>query len=530
MKTLCFNFIAASLLLLLPASLYACQQDEGTQNDAAGNTPDTPTDSAPAISAQEGTIEFFATRQRWMPELKSKVEELTRRVEASDSAVGLEEGVDATTQNAVVTELEEQIRMLQLKLNALRSGKPETSDVATKQPDKATLRKQIEQAFDVRQQLQQLEAQKLRLKLQMIESNLESRQKKRDRIIERRVEELLTTGIGDSSKSKKEHPAKSRIELLMFGVAYAEPFQKMKPIVKSMIEDGLPVRILDITTDKEQARRFKIDTIPTFVVTIDGQESKRFIGGQSEAELRREIRVSIRELESEAGRTSPVELPGPPRLPEGRTEAVVPFQKDSNPSSATGPANIQNTAAAMTWQQPTEIIRQLNNNLSATHVPNANLYSLKESISQSQKTLDDLISNGSSNADASIDQMKSELERLRFDLPGYQTRLDVKMREWRQTWAEYQTFVRLLRLDVEATHASLALLQQKIELRRRAPKDSFAPFEIQETESEVKLAEIQLRRAEELLQLYTDIEKNEPQLNPKYKAPPTDEATGVKSE
>ena len=103
----------------------------------------------------------------------------------------LKRDVDATAPNAVATDLEEQIATLQVKLNALRSTTPEVSEAATKQPDKATLRKQVEQAFDVRQQLQELEAQKLRLKLQLIEANLNTRQKNRDGIIERRVEELL---------------------------------------------------------------------------------------------------------------------------------------------------------------------------------------------------------------------------------------------------------------------------------------------------------------------------------------------------
>ncbi|HQX53759.1 MAG TPA: hypothetical protein PLR25_27845, partial [Planctomycetaceae bacterium] len=54
--------------------------------------------------------------------------------------------------------------------------------------------------------------------------------------------------------------------------------------------------------------------------------------------------------------------------------------------------------------------------------------------------------------------------------------------------------------------------------------------EFRQLETELPIAKIQLRRAEELLQLYADIEKNEPQLNPDYKAPAADEATNAKPE
>ncbi|HQX53487.1 MAG TPA: hypothetical protein PLR25_26440, partial [Planctomycetaceae bacterium] len=153
---------------------------------------------ARGISVLEGNSEahFRTARQSWMTELKAWLHELFEDIEAASSAKA---SVDATTQNRTVPDLEVQMETLQVELNALRSAKPETSDAARKQPDKVKLRKQVEQAFDVRQQLQELEAQKLRLKLQIIEANLATRQKNRERIVERRVEELLDPN-GEATK------------------------------------------------------------------------------------------------------------------------------------------------------------------------------------------------------------------------------------------------------------------------------------------------------------------------------------------
>ena len=146
-----------------------------------------------SILAGNSEAHFRTARQSWMPELKDWLHKLFGDFEAGSAAKA---SVDATTQSRTVADLEVQLETLQVELNALRSAKPETSDAATKQPDKVKLRKQAEQAFDVRQQLQELEAQKLRLKLQIIEANLAARQKNRERIVERRVEQLESSDSG----------------------------------------------------------------------------------------------------------------------------------------------------------------------------------------------------------------------------------------------------------------------------------------------------------------------------------------------
>ena len=66
-------------------------------------------------------------------------------------------------------------------------------------PESRELRTLVEQAFDVRQQLQELEARRMRLKLQQIEANLAQRAKARDALIVRRLKDLQSLGTGEAN-------------------------------------------------------------------------------------------------------------------------------------------------------------------------------------------------------------------------------------------------------------------------------------------------------------------------------------------
>ena len=699
MKTLCFNFIAASILLFPPASLYAWQQDEGTQNEASGNTPDLPKNPAPEISAlsgiggadgfggskvvgdgsvaddrwlktdgvmftwsekndelrgfsiklgdweviniepQDPTIRFtgdtvaavrfgdsiaafsgekgwwdvielskgskampvvyasyvqieddghlytFASekgawtsptdpelqqatetmnlrfenpgkashfslveprmkafekwrdsqpkykargiqltiqssngkgiatletaRQSWMTELKAKMHEV---FDVSDSAG---ENIDATTEGRLVSDLEARINVLQVELNALRSAKPESSDAATKQPDRAPLRRQIEQAFDVRQQLQELEAQKLRLKLQLIESNLDARKKNRDGIIERRVEELLTTD-NESTKKQEQTTAPQPVEMLMFTASYCGPCQKMMPIVQSMIDEGLPVRILDITTEPHLTRRNKVDRIPTFLVTVDGKEKRRIVGVSTEAELRRSLRFDAAQLRTDD------------------STAIGKDSKDSLPPLDTSFTDMDRPLAeSANGKQPIEIAKVLRGCRDEMAVRIQDLEQQQNEIDKYSKSVAALVAEGvlSEDGDAGEFDRTVLLNTATQDLKHYDNLRKNTDRDWHQAWSEYQSQLRLLQLGFEAAEATVVPANHKHEIvKARSKMGRGTSLEVQQAESELKLAEIQLRRASELLQLYTDIEKNEPQLNPDYKAPAVDEATGIETE
>jgi|GEM_PF-1062315 len=394
---------------------------------------------ARGISILEGNSEahFRTARQRWMTELKAWLHELFEDFEAASSAKA---SVDATTQNRTVTDLEVQMETLQVELNALRSAKPETSDASTKQPDRVTLRKQVEQAFDVRQQLQELEAQKLRLKLQIIEANLATRQKNRERIVERRVEELLDPN-GEATKWNSARESN------------------------------------------------------------DAADRKPITG-------------------------SPIGLAGPPHLPLNGAASI-----SSARPEASAPASVQNMVVDMKWRQPSEVVKSLRNGRDQMAHQIEKSKWPQEQVDKYSRPLVELIADGILNQGTDEVGREALLKSSQDDLNRHINWKKDADRDWHQAWSQFQSQLRLLRLDVEAAESILSPLEQKHARLKPLTESGAIPVrEFRQLETELPIAKIQLRRAEELLQLYADIEKNEPQLNPDYKAPAADEATNAKPE
>lgn len=99
------------------------------------------------------------------------------------------------------------------------------------------------------------------------------------------------------------------VVLLDFTASYCGPCQEMVPSIQRMERDGFPVRKVDITQHPQISRRFNVEKIPTFILLVDGQEKKRFVGKRSEDELRRvmlEARDTLR-----AEREPPAPEPAP---------------------------------------------------------------------------------------------------------------------------------------------------------------------------------------------------------------------------
>jgi multidrug resistance efflux pump len=170
----------------------------------------------------------------------------------------------------------------------------------------------------------------------------------------------------------------------------------------------------------------------------------------------------------------------------------------------------------MTWKQPSEIISELRNaqrTIEGRHRHRAQLKEIIRELSEKKKS-ETVGTDAYEEIEREIKEVEDE-DALTTDATMAEF-----MRAWNQPWSEYQTHVRLLRLDVDAAKASLAPLIGKLDrVKQLVEKGAASEFETDEAASQVQLAEIQLRRAEELLKLYTDIETNEPKLNPDYQAP-----------
>lgn len=74
-------------------------------------------------------------------------------------------------------------------------------------------------------------------------------------------------------------------ELLDFTATWCGPCQSVAPTVERLRRKGYPIRKVDVDKHPELAARYGVDSIPQFVLVIDGKPKKRLIGPQSEATL-----------------------------------------------------------------------------------------------------------------------------------------------------------------------------------------------------------------------------------------------------
>ncbi|WP_437202235.1 trypsin-like peptidase domain-containing protein [Planctomicrobium sp. SH664] len=72
-----------------------------------------------------------------------------------------------------------------------------------------------------------------------------------------------------------------------FGAKWCGPCQQVAPIVEKLERAGLPIRKIDIDENRSLADQYNVQSIPTFVLIIDGKEVDRHTGAMTESDLRR---------------------------------------------------------------------------------------------------------------------------------------------------------------------------------------------------------------------------------------------------
>lgn len=77
--------------------------------------------------------------------------------------------------------------------------------------------------------------------------------------------------------------------LIDFSSTHCGPCRAMEPIIAQLEQRGVPVRHVNVDTERNLAIRYGIRQTPTFVVLVGGKEVTRLVGMQSAGELQRAL-------------------------------------------------------------------------------------------------------------------------------------------------------------------------------------------------------------------------------------------------
>ena len=226
----------------------------------------------------------------------------------------------------------------------------------------------VRKVFDARQALQRFEAdlqrheamafhdrlQQLDKKLQAVDHRLEERDRLRDRIIERRVDDLTNANLDwgtseplELSKHRDSPPSdtaatnKAFHGVLYFNAAMNGPCEKMNPIISKLKKEGLPINRFDVY-DKDQLVQKMIEShqvtvVPILIAFAEGVEVERIEGVTTEER----VRSLIEAIPSEK-RPKP-KTPSATVVPPNQSDSKKPFRLLSEPITLDEPATSDST-------------------------------------------------------------------------------------------------------------------------------------------------------------------------------------------
>ncbi len=79
--------------------------------------------------------------------------------------------------------------------------------------------------------------------------------------------------------------APSQPVLLDFYAPWCGPCRSMEPTIRRLAADGYPVRMVNVDQESALARQFRVDSVPTYVLVVDGREAGRSLGPTSYGQL-----------------------------------------------------------------------------------------------------------------------------------------------------------------------------------------------------------------------------------------------------
>ena len=202
---------------------------------------------------------------------------------------------------------------------------------------------------------------------------------------------------------------------------------------------------------------------------------------------------------------TPIGLPGPPMLPGA----------DGSNFDAGGLQShqVQNINSPVKWKEPNEVVSELRMYRGMLESRIRVRARDTERIATFSRPLDQFTEvqyKGITEEDKA-----REIDHAKLRLSENEKHLTEQLADWNRAWSSYQTQLRMLKLDVEAAKLALEPVQQNHErLEKFRGSGEVTLNEVERAAAESAIAQVQVQRAEELLRLYEEVEKVEPQLNP----------------
>jgi thiol-disulfide isomerase/thioredoxin len=126
--------------------------------------------------------------------------------------------------------------------------------------------------------------------------------------------------------------------LLDFSASWCGPCQMVEPAVRRLVAEGYPIRRVDIDQNPQLASRYRVTSVPCFVMVVGGREVDRVVGATSPDRLRQMFARARFEPRKRPGDPRPSAAGTPPTArssaPPSRPTATTGDDRQSFPCAA----------------------------------------------------------------------------------------------------------------------------------------------------------------------------------------------------